>query len=104
MRQNRLLFATVPAVLLVLAISGRSSHIVAAPAPGASGYHVIQTVSIPGDEGWDYLAVDSEARRVYISHGTHVVVMNADTYAIVGDILNTSGVHGIAIAPALGRG
>src|SRR5579872_2287967 len=76
----------------------------AAPAPGPSGYHVVKTVPIPGDEGWDYVTVDSDARRVYISHGSHVVVMNADTYAIEGDIPDTQGVHGIALAPDLGRG
>src|SRR5271170_3313519 len=76
----------------------------APPAPGPSGYHVIKTVPIPGDEGWDYLTVDVTARRVYISHGSHVVVMDADTYAIVGDIPDTKGVHGIAIASDLGRG
>jgi hypothetical protein len=72
--------------------------------PSASGYHVIKTVSVPGDEGWDYVYVDSDARRVYISHGSHTVVMNADTYAIEGDIPDTQGVHGIAIASDLGRG
>jgi hypothetical protein len=76
----------------------------AAPAPGPSGYHVVKTVPIPGDEGWDYLNVDSDARRVYISHGSHVVVMNADTYAVEGDVPDTQGVHGIALAPDLGRG
>lgn len=76
----------------------------AAPAPGSSGYRVVKSVSIPGDEGWDYLNVDSAARRVYISHGSHVVVMNADTYAIEGDVPDTQGVHGIALAPDLGRG
>jgi hypothetical protein len=76
----------------------------AAPAPGTSGYHLIKSVPVPGDEGWDYLAVDSDARRVYISHGSHVVVINADTFAIEGDIPDTAGVHGIALAPDLGRG
>src|SRR5260221_10993062 len=51
----------------------------AAAKPGPSGYHVIKTVSVPGDEGWDYIYVDSDARRVYISHSSHTVVMNADT-------------------------
>jgi len=76
----------------------------AAPTPGPSGYHVVKTVPVPGDEGWDYITVYSDARRVYISHGSHVVVMNADTYAIEGDIPDTQGVHGIAVAPDLGRG
>ena len=76
----------------------------ASPAPGSSGYHLIKSVPVPGDEFWDYLNVDPRARRVYISHGSHVVVMNADTYAIEGDIPDTQGVHGIALAPDLGRG
>src|SRR5882672_5102741 len=76
----------------------------AAPAPGASGYHVIKTVPVGGDGGWDYVFVDSDARRIYISRGTHVVVLDADTYAVVGDISDTQGVHGIAVASDLGRG
>jgi DNA-binding beta-propeller fold protein YncE len=70
----------------------------------ASGYHVTKTIPIPGDEGWDYLTVDNAARRVYISHGSHVVVLDADTGEVKGDIPNTAGVHGIAIAADLGRG
>ena len=73
-------------------------------APASSGYALTKTISIPGDEGWDYVGVDSAARRVYVSHGSHVVVLDADTYAIVGDIPDTAGVHGIAIAADLGRG
>jgi hypothetical protein len=76
----------------------------AAPAPGASGYKVIKTVPLGGEGGWDYVYVDSGARRVYISRGTHTVVMDADTYAVVGDIPDTQGVHGIAIATDLGHG
>ncbi len=76
----------------------------AAAKPGAPGYHVIKTVPVPGDEGWDYVYIDSNARRVYISHATHVVVMNADTYAIEGDIPDTPGVHGITVASDFGRG
>ena len=76
----------------------------ATPAPAGSGYHVIKTVPVGGDGGWDYVYVDSDARRVYVSHGTHVVVLDADTYAVVGDIPDTQGVHGIAIASDLGRG
>jgi hypothetical protein len=91
--------AVLSAVLFCAAVF---SH--AAAKPGASGYHVIKTVPVPGDEGWDYVYVDSDARRVYISHGSHTVVMNADTYAIEGDIPDTQGVHGIAVASDLGRG
>jgi hypothetical protein len=98
MRKYAALFTVTAAIALAITAA------VAAPPPGSSGYHVIKTVSVPGDDGWDYVAVDSDARRVYISHGTHVVVMNADTYAVEGDIPDTPGVHGIAIASDLNRG
>jgi DNA-binding beta-propeller fold protein YncE len=75
-----------------------------AAVPGPSGYHLTKTIPVGGDSGWDYVAVDSKNRRVYVSHGTHVVVLNADTQATVGDIPDTPGVHGIAIAGDLGRG
>lgn len=75
-----------------------------APKAGSSGYEVTKTIPIAGDEGWDYVAVDSDARRVYVSHGSHVVVLNADSYEVAGDIPDTQGVHGIAIASALGKG
>lgn len=76
----------------------------AAGASGASGYHVIKTIPVGGDGGWDYVTVDSDARRVYVSHASHVVVLDADSGAKVGDIPDTQGVHGVALAPDLGRG
>jgi DNA-binding beta-propeller fold protein YncE len=92
------------AALSAVMLFGAAVFAHAAAKPGASGYHIIKTVSVPGDEGWDYVYVDSDARRVYISHGSHVVVMNADSYAIEGDIPDTPGIHGITVAPDLGRG
>ena len=73
-------------------------------ATGPSGYHVLKTIPIGGKGSWDYCVVDSAARRLYVSHGTHVVVLDADSGALVGDIPNTLGVHGIALAPDMGRG
>ncbi len=69
---------------------------------GPSGYHVSKTIKLGGDGGWDYLTV--AGRRVYISRGTHVMVVDADTGALVGDVPNTNGVHGIAIAPDMDKG
>jgi DNA-binding beta-propeller fold protein YncE len=91
-------------VFLAMLVCAGTFPLAAAPAPGASGYKVVKTVPIGGEGGWDYVYVDSTARRVYISHGTHTVVMDADTYAVVGDIPDTQGVHGIAVAADLGRG
>jgi DNA-binding beta-propeller fold protein YncE len=70
---------------------------------GASGYHVVKTVKIEGPGGWDYLTIDPQNRRLFISHSTHVVVLDADTGAVTGDIPDTPGVHGVALAPDLGR-
>src|SRR5271169_5736772 len=75
----------------------------AAPSP-SGGYSVIKKIPIPGEGSWDYLTVDVAARRLYVSHGTQVEVLDVDSGAIVGKIPNTLGVHGIAIAPELGRG
>ena len=70
----------------------------------ATGYHVVGEIKIGGDGGWDYLTVDSAARRLYVSHATHVAVVDIDAGKVVGDIPDTPGVHGIAIAPELNRG
>jgi YVTN family beta-propeller protein len=76
----------------------------AALTAGPSGYHVAKKVVLGGEGGWDYLTVDSQARRVYISRGTHVMVVDADSAAIVGDIPNMPGVHGIALVSDLNKG
>jgi YVTN family beta-propeller protein len=68
------------------------------------GYHVINTYKLGGEGGWDYLTMDSSARRLYISRATHVIVIDADSGKPVGDIPDTPGVHGVALAPELGRG
>src|SRR6266516_1634559 len=70
----------------------------------ATGYHVIGDIQIGGEGGWDYLTADATARRLYVSHATHVVVVDLDSGKVVGDIPDTPGVHGIAIAPELNRG
>ncbi|MGE5083146.1 MAG: YncE family protein [Acidobacteriota bacterium] len=75
-----------------------------AVAAAGPGYHVVKTYKVGGDGGWDYLTVDASARRFYISRGTHVIVLDADSGKNVGDIPDTPGVHGIALAPELGKG
>jgi DNA-binding beta-propeller fold protein YncE len=67
-------------------------------------YQLVKTIPVAGEEGWDYVAVDSDGRHVFVSHGSHVVVLDADNYSVVGDIPDTQGVHGIAIARDAGRG
>jgi YVTN family beta-propeller protein len=67
------------------------------------GYHIIKTYKLGGDGGWDYLTLDSTTRRLYISRATHVIVIDADSGKPLGDIPDTPGVHGIALASDLGK-
>src|SRR5271154_6613009 len=73
-------------------------------AAAAPGYKVVNTYKVGGDGGWDYLTADAAARRLYISRATHVIVLDLDSGKTVGDIADTPGVHGIALASELGRG
>ena len=70
----------------------------------AASYKLETRYTIGGTEGWDYITVDAAGRRIYVSHGVRVNVLDADTGKSVGVIEDTPGVHGIAIAGALGHG
>ena len=69
-----------------------------------AGYKLEKTVAVPGDGGGDYVTVDAAGRRVYVSHATCVEVLDADTGELKGQVTDTAGVHGIAVAADLGRG
>ena len=69
-----------------------------------SGYHVINKLPLGGEGGWDYVTADSVAHRLYISRGTHVMVLDTETNRIIADIPDTPGVHGVALAPELNKG
>jgi DNA-binding beta-propeller fold protein YncE len=76
----------------------------AAQSGGASGYHLEKKVKIGGNGGWDYLEVDPATHRVFISRGTHVIVYDPGQGTLVGDIPDTAGVHGIALADEFNKG
>lgn len=80
----------------------------AQPRPAAPGYHLIKTISLPPAPGnleyFDYITVDADARRVYITHGTEVVVLNADDYSVVGKIGGFQRNHGVVIVKGVGKG
>jgi hypothetical protein len=81
-------------VLLLISVSAHA----------ASGYHVIKKLPLGGEGGWDALIVDSASHRLYVSRSTHVMVIDTVTDNVIGDIPDTPGVHGIALAPELSRG
>ena len=101
MSDQRRTFVTAPRILLVflacLVLLGTTSS-------SDGNYSVVKKIPIPGQGSWDYLAIDEAARRLYVSHGTQVEVVDVDSGTIVGKIENTLGVHGIAIAADMGRG
>ena len=64
----------------------------------------VHKIPVGGEGGWDYLTVDSDARRLYVSRGNRVTVLDLDTEAVIGELADTPGVHGIAVVPELGKG
>jgi YVTN family beta-propeller protein len=70
----------------------------------AGGYHVTQTWSIGGEGGWDYLIADAPSHRLFLSRGDRMVVVDTTSGKVTGEIPGLSGVHGVALAPDLGRG
>ena len=106
--QSSIRWVILPVLFLAFCIYGFSETGNAQSKPsqssGASGYHLIKKIEIGGSGGWDCLYVDSEARRLYVTRATHVAVVDVDSGRVIGDIPNTNGVHGIAVASELGRG
>jgi DNA-binding beta-propeller fold protein YncE len=73
-------------------------------ARAADPYKFIKEIPIGGEGGWDDLSVDALARRLYVSHGTKVIVIDIEKDAIISEIADTPGVHAFAVAPELRRG
>jgi DNA-binding beta-propeller fold protein YncE len=64
-----------------------------------TGYRVLKRIPVGGDGGWDYLTMDPEARRLYISRANRVMVVDVDKGKVVGEVAKTAGIHGIALVP-----
>ena len=88
--------------LVLTALIGLFGSSVAHAAP--PGYHILKKIPIGGDGGWDYLTMDSVARRLYVARATRVMVIDIDDGKLVGEIPNTQGVHGVALVPKRNRG
>lgn len=73
-------------------------------AASISRYQLAHKYDLGGDGGWDYLTYDPAGQRLFISRATRVMVVNPDKGIIIAEILNTPGVHGIALAQDLGKG
>jgi YVTN family beta-propeller protein len=91
----------------LLAVVILSLPLNAAPAQAPanpSGYHLIDSLKLGGEGGWDIYGLDTAAKRLYISRGTRVQVVDCTKRALIGEIPNTNGVHGIAVVPFAQKG
>lgn len=93
-------------LLIAALLSPAAASLLAAspPPPTAPHYHLVRRILLGGSGSWDYMTLDNAARRLYVAHYTHVMVVNPDSGKVVGDIPNTRGVHGEALDPELGLG
>src|ERR1700686_2785410 len=98
---------------LVLRITALLSFILlgalAIATPAKGGYHLLTKYTFGPAEGstreyFDYIMVDSSARRVYVSHGTEIKVLDADNGSLIGNITGLQQDHGVAVADEFGRG
>lgn len=87
----------IKAAILALAVSMMSFQ-------GGAGYKVLTRYPVPGNGGFDYVTIDSAARRLYLSHSTQVDVIDPDNGKLIGTIADTPGVHGVAIASEFQHG
>ena len=76
--------------------------VVAGGATAAPSYHLVKNVTLGGDTFWDAVTYDAANHHIFVTHGSHVVVVDSRTYAIVGDIADVTGAHQVAIAPTKG--
>ena len=76
----------------------------AVPAFAQKQFKMSDRVKLGGEGGWDYLTYDNVGHRLFITRGSHVMVVDAATLKVTGDIPDLSGIHGVALAQELGRG
>jgi YVTN family beta-propeller protein len=88
---------------LIFLLAGCTTMHLLEAQPVPTNLHLLKKTVIGGTGSWDYLTVDAAARQLYVSHGTQVEILNADTHAKLGTIEGT-GIHGITLVPELSRG
>jgi len=90
--------------LLLFALFAAICVPTAAQSAGGSGYHLVKKVKLGGTGGWDYLEVDPATHRLFISRGTHYIVVDPDQGKIIGDIPDSQRAHGVALADEFNKG
>jgi YVTN family beta-propeller protein len=88
----------------VIAIVLAALFVAAIPAFAQKKFKVADQVKLGGEGGWDYLVYDKDGQRLFITRGTHVMVVDAKSLKLTADIPDLSGIHGVALAPEFNRG
>jgi len=104
MKSLKLFFISTTLIALALLVINSSAQNKVDAGKSGSGYHLIKKIEIGGEGGWDYLIVDSDAKRLYVPRSTRVDVIDIEAGKKVGEVPNTSGVHGVALDIENGRG
>ncbi len=78
--------------------------LLAVPAFAQKQFKMTDRVKLGGEGGWDYLTYDNEGHRLFITRGSHVMVVDAATLKVTGDIPDLAAIHGVALAQEFGRG
>ncbi len=93
-----------PRVVRIALVLSAAAAVVAGAAKPLANYKVVKTWKLGGEGGWDYLTADSDGHRLFIARATRVMVIDSESGKPVGEIPDTPGVHGVALAPEFGRG
>src|ERR1700684_1572184 len=95
----------VATVFLSLLVGSTLYSLAQNPSPqiAPSGYHILKTIPVGGTEGWDYVTMDSDGRRLYIGRDDHIDIVDVDAGPIGGKVTGLSHVHGLVLAPDPGR-
>src|SRR5271165_3680649 len=88
----------------ILALMLVAASLIAIPAAAQKSYKLADRTKLGGEGGWDYLTYEDGANRLFITRGSHVMVVDTKTLKPTADITDLQGVHGVAIAPELGKG
>lgn len=106
MSRMRLEFAALGSALALVWLAGAAAGAAHSAPSGqrASHYHLKKTIHLPGTEGWDYISMDSAARRLYIGRDAYLQIVDVDSGRLVAQLTDIAGVHGIALVPRLHRG
>ncbi|MFI5182221.1 MAG: YncE family protein [Thermoanaerobaculia bacterium] len=95
---------TIPLAVASFACTALLARAAEPPKAAVPEYAVTAHFAVGGEGGWDYLVADAKTKRLYVPRSTRVAILDSETGKAIGEIPNTQGVHGVALAHDLGKG